>query len=168
MIEYVTGDVTKPIIGKQKVIVHVCNDIGAWGAGVSGAIGRRWPEAEKSYRRWASSKDNPNVGPKFKLGRIQLVRMDRSDENITVCNLIGQHGLRSKKNPAPVRYDAIREGLQELFSRGQVDNEDTVVHMPRIGCGLAGGSWDMIEPIIREVLSDNEVHVVVYDLEQRR
>ena len=37
------------------------------------------------------------------------------------------------------------------------------VHMPRIGCGLAGGKWEMIEPIILQRLSNNDVEVVVYD-----
>jgi hypothetical protein len=27
------------------------------------------------------------------------------------------------------------------------------VAMPRIGCGLAGGTWEEIEPIIRDTLS---------------
>jgi O-acetyl-ADP-ribose deacetylase (regulator of RNase III) len=35
--------------------------------------------------------------------------------------------------------------------------------MPRIGCGLAGGSWEEIEPIIKRTLTDQGVEVVVYD-----
>ncbi|MCT2277673.1 hypothetical protein M3G91_08560 [Micromonospora chalcea] len=37
------------------------------------------------------------------------------------------------------------------------------VHMPRIGCGLAGGSWQRIEPLIRQALSDRGIPVTVYD-----
>ena len=36
--------------------------------------------------------------------------------------------------------------------------------MPRIGCGLAGGTWDKIEPLIQSNLSDKEIAVTVYDL----
>ena len=39
------------------------------------------------------------------------------------------------------------------------------VHMPRIGCGLAGGEWSQIEPIIEEHLSKEGVAVTVYDFE---
>jgi hypothetical protein len=35
------------------------------------------------------------------------------------------------------------------------------IHMPRIGCGLAGGRWDEVELIINEVCT---VDVYVYDL----
>ena len=37
------------------------------------------------------------------------------------------------------------------------------VHMPRIGCGLAGGTWDNIEPIIERTLCEADIEVSVYD-----
>jgi hypothetical protein len=37
------------------------------------------------------------------------------------------------------------------------------VHIPRISCGLAGGTWDKIEPLIKTGLSDKHVDVTVYD-----
>ena len=36
--------------------------------------------------------------------------------------------------------------------------------MPRIGAGLAGGAWTIIEGIIREELSAKNIPVAVYDL----
>ncbi|HWA29063.1 MAG TPA: hypothetical protein VG734_25660 [Lacunisphaera sp.] len=38
--------------------------------------------------------------------------------------------------------------------------------MPRIGCGLAGGKWDMVEPIVVDELAALGVNVTVYDLAQ--
>jgi hypothetical protein len=35
--------------------------------------------------------------------------------------------------------------------------------MPRIGCGLAGSSWDKIEPILLDVAGKYEVDCYVYD-----
>jgi hypothetical protein len=37
--------------------------------------------------------------------------------------------------------------------------------MPRIGCGLAGGKWEEIRPIIERTLLKNNVEVYVYDFE---
>ena len=37
--------------------------------------------------------------------------------------------------------------------------------MPRIGCGLAGGKWERIEPIITQNLSRKGLEVYVYDFE---
>jgi O-acetyl-ADP-ribose deacetylase (regulator of RNase III) len=38
------------------------------------------------------------------------------------------------------------------------------VHMPRIGCGLAGGTWNKVEAIILDKLSNLDISVYVYDL----
>ena len=40
---------------------------------------------------------------------------------------------------------------------------DASVHMPRIGCGLAGGKWSRIEPLVTERLVNKGVAVTVYD-----
>jgi O-acetyl-ADP-ribose deacetylase (regulator of RNase III) len=37
------------------------------------------------------------------------------------------------------------------------------VHMPRIGCGLAGGKWERIEPLITHRLTERGITVTVYD-----
>ena len=39
------------------------------------------------------------------------------------------------------------------------------IHMPRIGCGLAGGKWAQVEPLIIDELSSKEIVVTVYDFE---
>jgi hypothetical protein len=36
--------------------------------------------------------------------------------------------------------------------------------MPRIGCGLAGGTWDKMEPVIITALANKGIHTTVYDL----
>ena len=38
------------------------------------------------------------------------------------------------------------------------------VQMPRIGCGLAGGSWDEIEAIIEDTLLQKSIEVFVCDI----
>lgn len=37
------------------------------------------------------------------------------------------------------------------------------VHMPRIGCELAGGKWFRVEPLIQERLVGRGIAVTVYD-----
>ena len=59
-----------------------------------------------------------------------------------------------------IRYEAIREGLRRVaeFAR----EHEATIHMPRIGCGLAGGSWEKVAAIIEEELGG--LDVTVYDL----
>jgi hypothetical protein len=82
---------------------------------------------------------------------------------IQVANMIGQHGIaRLGRTDPPVRYEAIATALQALA--GHCRQRGASAHMPRIGCGLAGGSWDRIEPLLREHLTAAGVDVTVYDL----
>lgn len=94
----------------------------------------------------------------FDLGQVQFMRFE---ENLWVANLIAQRGIRRSGGKPPVRYDAIRTGLEKVS--GFANRMSASVHMPRIGCGLAGGSWDEIEPIIEETLIKAGVRVTVYD-----
>ncbi len=152
-IQYVQGDATRPAAAGNKIIAHVCNDVGGWGKGFVVAISNRWPEPEKQYREWFRSKEN------FALGEVQFVPVAA---DTWVANIIGQRDLKKDKagNP-PIRYDAVAAGLRKV---GQFAKETGAsVHMPRIGCGLAGGTWEEIEPIIQMHLSDRGVAVTVYD-----
>lgn len=41
-------------------------------------------------------------------------------------------------------------------------------HMPRLGCGLAGGEWSKVEIILNEILLLNNVEsITVYDLVEK-
>ncbi|CAD0001097.1 macro domain-containing protein [Flavobacterium chungangense] len=152
-IQYIKGDATSPEGSENKIIVHVCNDIGGWGKGFVMAISKRWKTPEKQYREWFKSKND------FELGRVQFVQVE---ENLWVANLIGQHKINKDENgDAPIRYNAIEEGLEAVSDFAKTNNAS--VNMPRIGCGLAGGKWEMIEPIILKTLSDKDIKVVVYD-----
>lgn len=155
-IRYVVGDAAAPSGDDTKIIVHVCNDTGGWGAGFVLALSDRWKAPERSYRAW--HKGGEPAG--FRLGAVQFVAVEPS---VLVANLIGQHGIkRSPKGIAPVRYEAIREGLDAVAERALAERAS--VHMPRIGCGLAGGSWDVVGPMINEALCAKGVAVIVYDL----
>jgi hypothetical protein len=67
----------------------------------------------------------------------------------------------SPANPVAIRYDALAQCLSRFV--GWLEKE-TVIHMPRIGCGLAGGSWDQVEPLLEEHLAGVGFDVRVYDL----
>ncbi|GAA2258020.1 macro domain-containing protein [Streptomyces atrovirens] len=153
-ITYVRGDATVPSVKGVKVIAHVCNDIGGWGKGFVLAVSRRWPEPEAAYRAWHRDRATNDFG----LGAVQLVQVDRY---VWVANMIGQRGVRTGSKGVPVRYEAIDTALGRLADRATELNAS--VHMPRIGCGLAGGKWSRVEPLITERLVRHGIPVTVYD-----
>ncbi|MGC0373406.1 macro domain-containing protein [Streptomyces sp. SAI-229] len=153
-ITYVRGDATVPSVKGVKVIAHVCNDIGGWGKGFVLAVSRRWPGPEAAYRAWHRDR----AANDFALGAVQLVQVERY---VWVANMIGQRGVRTGSKGVPVRYEAIDTALDRLADRATELNAS--VHMPRIGCGLAGGTWSRVEPLITERLVRRGIPVTVYD-----
>ena len=154
-IEYVTGDATAPTGPGPKIIAHVCNDVGGWGLGFVLALSRRWREPEEAYLRWYEGRASNDFG----LGAVQLVAVG---SELWVANLVGQHGLEAGPDGPPVRYDAIETALTEVAV--QAVGLGATVHMPRIGSGLAGGDWSVIEATIERTLSASGVRTVVYTL----
>lgn len=154
-INYVRGDATAPSGDGPMIIAHICNDVGGWGRGFVLALSQRWQEPEVAYRQWYRSRSSND----FDLGATQLVAVE---PDLWVANIIGQHDIRAIDDEPPVRYWAMEAGLAALAD--EADAVGASVHMPRIGCGLAGGEWPTVEAIIERTLSAAGVAVVVYDL----
>lgn len=153
-IHYTQGDATHPLGVGPAIIAHCCNDIGVWGAGFVLAVSKRWPEPEEEYRA---------LGRKFfdahiPLGLVQFVEVG---EEITVANIVGQHKTSYSGVVPPVRYEALACGFERVATRALAIH--ATVHMPRLGCGLAGGRWELVEPLIEQKLCARGVEVSVYD-----
>ncbi|MFJ5779121.1 Appr-1-p processing protein [Streptomyces sp. NPDC093094] len=153
-IVYVRGDATAPTAKGPRVIAHVCNDIGGWGKGFVLALSRRWPQPEAAYRAWHRERATNDFG----LGALQLVQVE---PYVWVANMIGQRGTRTGSKGVPVRYEAVDTALDALAGRAAALGAS--VHMPRIGCGLAGGRWSRVEPLVTGRLVRRGIPVTVYD-----
>lgn len=151
---YKVGDATQPQCDGDKIIAHICNNIGAWGRGFVMAISTRWPSTRQAYSELLKTYGVSS------LGLIQLIPVE---DHIYVCNMVAQKGIRSTNNPTPIRYAALDECLRKLATVAK--EKDATVHMPRIGCGLAGGTWPKVERIINNTLIESGVDVYVYDYE---
>jgi O-acetyl-ADP-ribose deacetylase (regulator of RNase III) len=148
MINYLIGDATEPQVDGKCVIMHICNNLGAWGAGFVIALSDKWDEPESMYRSL----------PEYPLGDVQLVQVD---EDTYVANMIAQDGFPRAEKPVAVDYDALRACLGALANLP----EEFTFHAPRIGCGIGGGSWEEVESIINETLGEAQVYI--YDLAPR-
>lgn len=153
-INYIKGDATSPQSKGNKIIAHICNDLGGWGKGFVLAISHRWPEPESFYREWHRNRASND----FALGATSFVHVE---EYIWVANMVAQRGMKVGSNGPPIRYDAVQACLATVANKAA--ELDASVHMPRIGCGLAGGRWDKIEPIIEKTLLDRGIFTQVYD-----
>ena len=81
-IRYIKGDATRPTVPGNKIIAHICNDQGKWGAGFVLAVSSRWKQPEESYRECPEE---------WRLGVVQVVPVE---DQISVANMIAQHGTQ--------------------------------------------------------------------------
>ncbi len=174
------------------VIVHVCNDIDKWGAGFVNALTRRFGMYPKqSYHDWCAQKPPgslpcsgdpiriPTMTGSAILGEVQFVPLtymvnkdkyrtckdELSNSSLYVTSMIAQHEIRRGPGGlAPIRYDALERCLGHVQDWIKKQSVCTRVIMPRIGCGLAGGTWDKVQPLIEKQLSSVGIDVTVCDL----
>lgn len=160
-ITYIEGDACNPNkIEGINLLVHCVNDEGVMDGGIALAIKKKWPKVYKAYKELFQE---PAYKRATAQGQIQIVGVE---DDLFVINLFGQSSIGDLDGFPPIRYGAIEEGFMRLASiiSARKDPERQVcLHMPRLGSGLAGGSWSKIEEILYRVFSSSDVLIVVYD-----
>lgn len=142
-IEYVEGDLFTTNI---PLIVHGCNAQGVMGSGVAKIIRERFPRAYEKYRE-AYTKGTLELGS---IIAVPCYDVKNSNVPVAIVNAITQefYGRDGKRY---VSYDAVAESMSKI-NRMAEEYEFKAVAMPRIGAGLGGGNWNVIEAIIESEL----------------
>jgi Zn-dependent peptidase ImmA (M78 family) len=152
-ITYLKGDATQPRGSGDRLVVQIVNDRGlTWGAGFALAARKKWPHLQSQFTEWVTSSRG-----EFRLGATQFVAVEPS---LVVANLVAQHGYGPSPTPR-LRYGALASCLDKV--RAYAVANHLAVHMPRIGCGQAGGSWGIISEMITDTLCRSGLEVTVYD-----
>lgn len=155
-IHYLKGDATKPI-KSPAVITHICNTVGKWGKGFVLALTDRFGKGPDSPEYTFRNLQKP-----WQLGTLTFCH---PEQDISVVNMIAQKGIYPVDGIPPIRYEALSQCLFVMYDYIIVVKryKGATVHMPRIGCGLAGGTWDKIQPLIEQTMT---VDTYVYDWEK--
>lgn len=126
-IKYEYGDI---LTTKAKYIAHCVNAQHAMNSGVARAIRERYP---KSYDDYMSSA--------LKLGKVILSK----NEPHNILHIVGQEYYGRELGRRYVDYVALRRGIATINK-----NISEPIAFPMIGCGLAGGNWNIVSDIIEE------------------
>lgn len=149
------GDATEPRGLGVKVVAHVVNDKAPnWGRGFGFAVKQKWPEAQRRFREWAITSPRS-----FSLGNV--FHSEVSPESLFVFQMICQHGYGPSPTPR-LRYLILKSCLENL-AKFAIE-KGASVHMPKIGVGEAGGSWQLIQQMIDETLCARGIDVTIYEL----
>lgn len=152
MLKYVKGDLLSVEHG---IIGHSVNCRGSFGSGVAGQIARRYPQVKKFYLE-----KHRYIG--WKLGDVQFIDLNDYEPVLIMANIAGQDDYGTDK--INVDYSGLAIGLERVFRFALL--EELPVALPKLGCGLAGGSWETVERIITVLLMKYPVEVTVYEYER--
>jgi O-acetyl-ADP-ribose deacetylase (regulator of RNase III) len=156
MIVYKKGDLLK---SGAEIIVHGCNCFHVMGAGVAQMIKHKWPRA------LMADKAHGPEGDRNRLGCLSLSHGDTppTPEYPLIVNMYTQYSYTTERRQ--LDYEALYLCMESLAGlvQSDVSNPKWRVAMPKIGAGLAGGDWDIIEMIVNRTFGDREVEVWLYD-----
>ena len=145
--KYVKGDLIKlALSGEFDVITHGCNCFCTFGAGIAKQIKQHFPEA---YKQDLLTKS----GDRKKLGTCTAAT---TKNNLIIVNSYIQYDYSSTK--ICVNYNSVRDCMKYISE----NFKEKRIGMPKIGCGLAGGKWYIVEKIIEEELTNMDITVVEY------
>jgi len=133
--------------GHFDVIAHGCNCFCTFGAGLAKSMREQFPQAYQADLKTAK-------GSRAKMGSLSQCTVETAAGTLLIANLYTQFYWGAPKLPEDSqddRYQALESSLQEL--RG-ITAASAKVGLPRIGAGLAGGSWPKILDIIKSVFPD--------------
>ncbi|WP_079709807.1 macro domain-containing protein [Paraliobacillus ryukyuensis] len=149
MIKIVEGNILNT---DKNIIGHQVNCIGVMGAGLAKQIKNKYPIAFEQYKGLVDS----HIEKRKLLGKHQIVIVDK---NKYVSNLFGQESIGTQKQQTD--YLALSESLNRLSSMAKSLNLS--VALPHgIGCGLAGGDWEIVYDLIDSAFKDYEVTLVKF------
>jgi len=155
----VKGDLIKLVKGGHfDVIVQGCNCQNTMGKGIAKQIKAEFPEAYEADCKTIS-------GDKSKLGSFSHADIFREDGTyFVVINAYTQYDYRPTyvdDGISRVNYDAIRQVFKVINFMFKPINFR--IGYPKIGCGLAGGDWDIVSKIIDEELEGCDHTLVEFD-----
>jgi len=155
-IDYKSGDILD-WVGKVDFIGHQVNCFGVMGGGLALQIANKWPKVLTSYQKFIKDFRSVNNGDRHGLlGKCHIVAI----EKLFIANLFGQFnvgwGLQTD-------YDALFKALIGL--------RDTILYIERkklalpvnLGCGLAGGDWNIVHSLIVNVFEESDIQVTLVE-----
>lgn len=146
--QYIKGDIIE-IFRKGNDIAHGCNCFCVMGAGVAGQLRSEFPQVREAD----DFEDTYFENDRDKLGKFSIA--DHLN-NVNVC-----YNIYSQYNPGPsIDYGALLNCFMNL-NKARKDIKRSL-YIPRIGAGIAGGDWKIIEKLINLATPDISIIVVDY------
>lgn len=139
MIQEINGNILDV---QADVICHQVNCRGVMGAGLAREIRTRYPDIMTEYRSTC-------MRGAENLGSVLYYKASQYD----IANLFAQDDCGHYGNYTD--YAALRACCERVA----MDYNNGVVAVPyKLGCGLAGGDWNIVYPMLKSIFSEPNFH----------
>jgi len=151
MIKQINGNILNT---NDTIICHQVNCQGVMGSGIALQIKNKYPQVYSDYMKFFKEYGKDDL-----LNRTVTSYDDNS--NVFIMSMFSQYKYGRDKRHTD--YESMRKCFE--FIKEQSDDCGMSISIPyKIGCGLAGGDWEIVYKIIEEVFVGNEV--VIYRFEE--
>lgn len=144
-------------LGATVVVPHVCNNIGVFGGGFAACVRNNYPIVSTNFEL---------LGKKTKLGYVQYITAAEDDlykHKLIFANMIAQNNIIGPNNRRPINYEALVKCMVDVRQFiNSLDKDKIQIHCPKFGSGLAGGNWNFISDLIRDIWPS--IDVIIYQL----
>ncbi|KAG6850216.1 hypothetical protein H0H93_016395 [Arthromyces matolae] len=144
LITNITGDLFSA--PKGAILVHACNTIGSWGAGIALAFRERYPSQYHVYRTHCKQSTPDDL-----IGTCLLIP---GEEHYIACLFTSRAYGRRKDKPEEI-LQATRTAVQDLMKQNEWGKE---LHACRFNSGKFGVPWSDTEAILTEL----QASMIVY------
>lgn len=147
-------------LSNSVIIPHVCNNVNSFGGGFAGYLSPKLPHVKQNFHL---------LGNSAKLGYTQFIDgyiNSNTGNKIIIANMIAQNGLINKSNPRPLNYFALGICMNNVKKQiiHMTDHDISTqieIHCPKFGSGLAGGNWQFISELIKDIWTNIPTYVYV-------
>jgi len=138
----IKGDITYVTHG---IICHQVNTKGVMGSGLAHQLRMKWPVVYNDY-------DLVYRRQELRLGAVVHTNIIQKDFKLQVAGLCAQRDYGNVRGMRYTSYKAFAKCLEKLviWHASCLQGKLPVYFPYKIGCGLAGGEWVIIRPLIEE------------------
>ena len=154
MVNYFHGDLFQ---SDCNVVCHQCNCRGAYNAGIAKVVRNLYPQAYMVFMRRYRTGNS-------KLGEIDVVPCAWIVGKMRyVINMYSQDTF-AERHKRHTDYNAFQECLNKIKYFANNHPGVKIGFPTKIGCGLAGGDWDIVRKMIDNTFADSKYNVEIWEI----
>jgi len=141
----------------QAVLIHACNCIGLWGAGIAAAFKTRYPEAFIEYRKHCKSNDPENLN-----GSALLIPPleEEGPRHFIGCLFTSKRPGKGRDSPEEILGNT-EPAMIDLMRQIALKPEISEIRMCHINSGLFNVPWEHTKSLIEKLdFKENVPHTI--------